>query len=996
MLRFLETNMHSNSGFITIRHPTMLFLLLWLFGSSYLETIKPCLCSQELNVKCIKAERDALLTFKDALTDPSDRLSSWVGDDCCKWRGVGCENRTGHVFKLNLKNPVDEMGSELGGEVNPSLLRLKFLNYLDLSLNDFRGTRIPKFLGSLHSLRYLNLSSSFSGELLPHLGNLSHLRYLDLYGCSLHAGNLQWLSGLSSLKHLNMGGVNLNTMGADWLPAFNMLPSLVELHLHECSLQSIPLALPLVNFTSLSVLDMSSNVFNSSLPHWLFNITSLTKLDLNSNSFHGAIPSEIVNLKFLEDLDLYYNIHMGGQIPRLLGNLCKLKVLDLSVNNFSGEINELVDSFSSCPNNSLVSLNLAQNQVEGNLHDSLGSLSSLQELDISYNQMNGTIPQSIGQLSQLVSLSLTSNSWEGVLTEAHFLNLTRLKNFWIGTTLKKSLRFNVSHGWIPPFHLKSIRLQNCQVGPKFPAWLQSQRDLQHITLSSTGISDIVPGDWISNLSSQIHVLDLSDNQFRGKLPQFLRFTGPEVFIELNSNFLEGPFPLWFCDNCVVLRLDGNLFSGNIPPNLGEIMPNLFSLFLSSNFLNGSIPQSILKLDHLESLALRDNQLSGTLPQIWGNSLGILDLANNSFSGTIPQSMGNLQGLMLLLLSDNHLEGELPSSLQNCTELIMLDLGGNNLSGHIPPWIGENLVDTLMILRLRSNKFSGEIPPQLCGLIYLHILDLAQNNLTGFVPKCLGNLTSLVYDDSSPHYPYTMTNLAEIDIWAHYRKKMMIVAKGTDLEYSSTLDFVNSIDLSQNHLNGGIPRQITSLTALGTLNLSMNHLTGSIPEKIGNLRWLETLDLSNNSLSGPIPQSISSLTSLAHFNLSHNNLVGRIPSGNQLQTLDDSSIYEGNPLLCGVPLPKKCPGDDTSNGKTPTDAGTDGDGDDEKDSEMLWFYVGIGPGFAVGFWVVCGTLLVKKTWRYAYFQLVDDIRDWITLLIALKVAALRRKFGFEQN
>ncbi|KAK9291811.1 hypothetical protein L1049_019761 [Liquidambar formosana] len=597
--------------------------------------------------------------------------------------------------------------------------------------------------------------------------------------------------------------------------------------------------------------------------------------------------------------------------------------------------------------------------------------------------MNGTIPQSIGQLSKLVTLLLDSNSWEGVLTEAHFSNLTRLETLWMDTTLKKSLSFNLSYGWIPPFSLISIQLQNCRVGPKFPLWLQYQSELEYIVLGSAGISDIVPGDWISKLSSQITDLDLSNNQFRGELPESLSFPEAEYII-LSSNSLEGPLPLWF-GSVTYLYLDKNLFSGPIPKKFGENMPNLGVLSLSGNFLNGSIPLSILKLEYLITLSVRDNELSGTLPDIWNEPqfyMGVLDLANNSFSGTIPKSIGNLRGLLFLKLADNHLEGELPSSLQNCEELIRLDLGGNNLSGYIPPWIGEKLPQ-LMILRLRSNLFYGEVPSRLCHLSLLHILDLAQNNLTGFIPTCLGNFTSLVYGNSTNMYP-------------NYPEEMTIVAKGRELEYSSTLDYVNCIDLSQNRLTGGIPRQITSLSELGTLNLSMNHLTGSIPEKIGNLRWLETLDLSNNYLSGPIPQSISSLTSLAHFNLSHNNLVGRIPSGNQLQTLNDSSIYEGNPSLCGVPLPTKCPGDDTSDGQTPSDAGAEGDGDNEKDSKMFWFYVSIGPGFAVGFWGVCGTLLVKKTWRYAYFQFVDDIKDWIALMIALKVAALRRKIGLEQN
>lgn len=105
----------------------------------------------------------------------------------------------------------------------------------------------------------------------------------------------------------------------------------------------------------------------------------------------------------------------------------------------------------------------------------------------------------------------------------------------------------------------------------------------------------------------------------------------------------------------------------------------------------------------------------------------------------------------------------------------------------------------------------------------------------------------------------------------------------------------------------------SLGGLQNLDLSGNKLQGRIPSNIGNLKMMESLDLSRNKLSGSIPPSISSLNYLSYLNLSFNNLSGHIPFGNQLQTLDDKSIYIGDNGLCGPPL-KSCPGvDSTSEG-----------------------------------------------------------------------------------
>ncbi|KAL7210989.1 hypothetical protein ACSBR2_013972 [Camellia fascicularis] len=389
-------------------------------------------------------------------------------------------------------------------------------------------------------------------------------------------------------------------------------------------------------------------------------------------------------------------------------------------------------------------------------------------------------------------------------------------------------------------------------------------------------------------------------------------------LELRTTYLKNGFPRFLLNSL------SNLFSGSIPSNIDELMPQL-------QFLK--------------------NQLSGELPHCWNGSqpLRIIGVANNNLSSIIPSAVGVISSLNRLMLSNNNLEGEIPSSLQNCS-LLSIDLGGNRLFGKLPSRIGETITE-LRMLRLRSNSFSEIIPQQWCNLPYLHILDLANNNISGVIPNCLHNLTVLVYDNSSISYSNFDRYQQNI-----YVERTTMVEKGREFEYGKNLEYVNIIDLSRNNLMGEIPEGITSLTALETLNLSWNRLTRSIPEKIGNIGLLETVDLSNNNLSGPIPQSISSLTFLNHLNLSHNNLSGRIPSGNQLQTLDDSSIYAKNPLLCGFLLPTKCPSneDHTSNSSTSGGGGSEDNGA-KNDNERLWFYVRMGSGFLVGLCGVCFTL-----------------------------------------
>ncbi|XP_020081929.1 probable leucine-rich repeat receptor-like protein kinase At1g35710 [Ananas comosus] len=433
---------------------------------------------------CMEVERNALLTFKSGLVDPQNFLSSWEGEDCCKWRGVACSNATGHVVKLNLRNRnscyifIEECPC-LSGEINPSLLLLTNLEHLDVSMNNFSGTSIPTFLGSLKNLRYLNLANSYSsGTIPPQIGNLSKLHYLDLnsefiYPRNLRIDDILWLTRLSSLKYLDLSIVNMNT-STGWLHAVNMLPSLKVLHLADCSLPGISTSLSHFNLTTLNVLDLGGNSINSTLPTWLRNLTSITYLDLSSNEFHGVISDEFLRLSTLNNLFLGYN-GFKGMNPKALRYLCNLRSLDLSSFNIGGEIMEWVEMLPRCVRNNLQTLYLNDNNLGGNLSGWLEQMNSLTDINLGSNLLSGSIPAGVWKLPNLIYLYLYNNSLDGVVSDVELSYLRKIQ--YLDLSLN-ALTVRVRDDWVPPFQLKEIFLASCQLGPNFPAWLKGFALLQ--------------------------------------------------------------------------------------------------------------------------------------------------------------------------------------------------------------------------------------------------------------------------------------------------------------------------------------------------------------------------------------------------------------------------------------------------------------------------------------------------------------------------------------
>ena len=155
--------------------------------------------------------------------------------------------------------------------------------------------------------------------------------------------------------------------------------------------------------STFSIIDLRSNHFKVPLPYIYSNVTML---DLSNNLFVGCYKMN--ESKQTELLNLGKNL-LSGKIPDCWMKWNSLVVLNLENNNFIGNIPALIGSLTL-----LRSLHLYNNKFSRKLPYSLKNCEELVIIDVAENKFEGSMPSRIGhRCSSLMVLNLRSNHFYG-------------------------------------------------------------------------------------------------------------------------------------------------------------------------------------------------------------------------------------------------------------------------------------------------------------------------------------------------------------------------------------------------------------------------------------------------------------------------------------------------------------------------------------------------------------------------------------------------------
>ncbi|KAJ0970386.1 hypothetical protein J5N97_023263 [Dioscorea zingiberensis] len=133
---------------------------------------------------------------------------------------------------------------------------------------------------------------------------------------------------------------------------------------------------------------------------------------MQNNRFNGTVPVGFGRLPKLQRLELASN-ELAGEIPDDIASSMSLSFIDLSHNHLQLP---LPSNILSIP--SLQSFMASDNELTGGIPDQFQDCPSLSALDLSNNKLSETIPASLASCERLVSLNLRSNAFTGDIPTA--------------------------------------------------------------------------------------------------------------------------------------------------------------------------------------------------------------------------------------------------------------------------------------------------------------------------------------------------------------------------------------------------------------------------------------------------------------------------------------------------------------------------------------------------------------------------------------------------
>jgi Leucine-rich repeat (LRR) protein len=533
-------------------------------------------------------------------------------------------------------------------------------------------------------------------------GGDRHVITLQLAGHNLRGTIPNTIMNLSRLEVLYLNDNSINGI----IPAAigQYMPDLRYLDLsYNYLTSSIPRSF--CDTTHMRNVDLYSNLFTGTIPDCLGSLMDLRGLDANTNQLTGTIPAALSGLERLEYLALYTN-SLSGNLHSCLGNYSRMTEFSLSNNLLTGSVPDIIGTYKD-----LYYVQLDHNLLTGTLSGALFDLPELLQFSVSENRLHGTLPNQMSQAAALTQIFMFGNTFTGQIPSS----LGGLQHL-----TEVSLDFNALTGPIPHAvgaikRLQYFYVQNNLLSGSVPSSFSNLSAIQEVYLQSNRLSGSLHRVFNSTVQTALTIVQLSDNQLTGTLPEE-PFLLPllNTFVSV-SNCFTGTLPEVICNNSqlVSLILDG-LHSASSCRT--EILPALSKAYYAAEGFHGTVPACMFHMRNLSTLHISGNGLTGPLPADTDISPRLIDLtiSHNDLTGNIPVAFQQRMWKNLDL-SYNRLAGQLRSDFATR----QFDFSFNLVHTKV------NITASASSLSIQNNRLSGAVPH---SIVYVANISVLGSNL----------------------------------------------------------------------------------------------------------------------------------------------------------------------------------------------------------------------------------------------------------------------------
>nr|WP_294929053.1 leucine-rich repeat domain-containing protein [uncultured Flavobacterium sp.] len=344
------------------------------------------------------------------------------------WYGVGTKD--GHVVSLSLS------GNNLSGTLPAELSDLAYLETINLQSNAIEGA-IPSNLGNLSNLKALNLQSNKLQGTLPVLSGISSLKKVS-YSGNLFKGTIPGhLNDFENIEQLDLSNNGFDSLekpftydsGSVYINLRGQV--IVKDEFLYLKGDEIIVDLPSINTYNETQQDYSGQ-YQFELQANNFKISEATAVDHTITFPNISVASIPAGAKIAiwqkngtsQGTYLQFKgIADGSETPLIAAEYDALvaffqsaggsgwkETWDVSSNN----LHEKKWKGVTTNDGHVVSINLIDNNLTGNISAELGKFTELQNLNLAKNKLSGSIPESVSKVTKLKTVDLSENELTGI------------------------------------------------------------------------------------------------------------------------------------------------------------------------------------------------------------------------------------------------------------------------------------------------------------------------------------------------------------------------------------------------------------------------------------------------------------------------------------------------------------------------------------------------------------------------------------------------------